>query len=76
MELDSRQNLFRISKDIHQLNRIDGEMIGLSRISLALYRKMLEYFSDNQNPMLNYEYVIENIGRIYQIRGIMIDDMA
>ena len=76
VELDSRQNLFRISKDIHQLNRIDGEMIGLSRISLALYRKMLEYFKDNENPMLNYEYVIENIGRIYQIRGVMIDDMA
>ena len=76
VELDKSQNLFRISKDIHQLNRIDGEMIGLSRISLSLYRKMLEYFRDNQNPMLNYEYVIENIGRIYQIRGIMIDDMA
>ena len=76
VELDSRQNLFRISKDIHQLNRIDGEMIGLSRISLSLYRKMLEYFADNQNPMLNYEYVIEDIGRIYQIRGIMVDDMA
>ena len=48
----------------------------LSRISLSLYRKMLEYFADNQNPMLNYEYVIEDIGRIYQIRGIMVDDMA
>ena len=76
VELDGQQNLFRISKDIHQLNRIDGEMIGVSRISLTLYRKMLEYFRDNQNPMLNYEYVIENIGRIYQIRGVMMDDMA
>lgn len=76
VELDGQQNLFRISKDIHQLNRIDGEMIGVSRISLTLYRKMLEYFQDNQNPMLNYEYVIENIGRIYQIRGVMMDDMA
>ena len=51
-------------------------MIGVSRISLGLYRKMLEYFSDNQNPMLNYEYVIENIGRLYQIRGVRMDDMA
>lgn len=76
VELDSQQNLFRISKDIHQLNGIDGEMIGVSKISLTLYHKMLEYFRDNQNPMLNYEYVIENIGRIYQIRGVMMDDMA
>lgn len=76
VELDGQQNLFRISKDIHQLNRIDGEMIGVSRISLTLYHKMLEYFRNNQNPMLNYEYVIENIGRIYQIRGVMVDDMA
>lgn len=34
-------NVFRISKDIHQLSRIDGEFIGLSRISIDTYRDML-----------------------------------
>lgn len=76
VELNEDGTLFRISKDIRQMNRIDGEMIGISKISYPLFVKMLEYFSRNQNPMLNYEYVIENIGRVYQIQGVMADDLA
>ena len=30
-------HLFKMSKDIHQFNRIDGEMIGLTKISYKLY---------------------------------------
>lgn len=76
VELNADGTLFRISKDIRQMNRIDGEMIGISKISYPLFTKMLEYFSRNKNPMLNYEYVIENIGRVYRIQGVMADDLA
>lgn len=37
-------HLFKMSKDIHQFNRIDGEMIGLTKISHKLYTMMLEEF--------------------------------
>ncbi|MGI6094888.1 MAG: phosphotransferase [Lachnospiraceae bacterium] len=76
VELDEQGFLFRITKDIRQLNRIDAELVGVSRISYPLLQKMMEYYQDNKNPYLNYEYVIENIGRIYQITGEMADDMA
>ncbi len=76
VELNSDNTIFRISKDIKQMNHIDAELVGISKISYALFQKMLEYFKDNQNPLLNYEYVLENIGRIYQITGVMADDMA
>lgn len=76
VELDDNGCLFRISKDIRQMNRIDAELVGVSRISYPLLEKMLEYYQNNKNPLLNYEYVIENIGRIYQIAGEMVDDMA
>lgn len=76
VELDENYSIFRISKDIRQLNRVDAELVGVSKISRNLFSKMLEYYEGNQNPLLNYEYVIENIGRIYQITGVMVDDMA
>ncbi len=40
--VELRDNIvFRISKDFHQLARIDGEFIGLSKISYNTYKAML-----------------------------------
>lgn len=75
VELDSQGNIFRVSKDIRQMNRIDGELVGISKISQALFGKMMEYYRGNENPHLNYEYVIENLGRTYQIPGLRADDL-
>lgn len=76
VELNKDKTIFRISKDIRRLNHIDGEMVGISKIAYSLFLKMMEYFRSNTNPMLNYEYVIEDIARIYQIHGILINDMS
>lgn len=59
--------LFKMSKDIHQFNRIDGEMIGISKISLKLYKMMLEEFSQNINPYMNYEYTMLDVSREYKV---------
>lgn len=75
VELDGDGNIFRISRDIHQINKVQGELVGIMKISSEIYSKMLEYFKENQNPLLNFEYVLENIGRIYRFRGVMIDDL-
>lgn len=75
VELDSQGNIFRISKDIRQMNRIDGELVGISKISFPLFKKMMEYYQGNDNPHLNYEYVIESLGRTYQIPGLRADDL-
>lgn len=75
VELDESGNIYRISKDTHQLNNINGEMLGISKISLELYKKMLKQFSSSHNPYINYEYVIENIGRLYDIKPYIIDDL-
>ncbi|MGI6007459.1 MAG: phosphotransferase [Ruminococcus sp.] len=76
VELGEDGSIFRISKDIRQLNHIDGEAVGVSKISRRLYEQMLEYFRENTNPMLNYEYVLEGIGRIYGIEAVMVSDLA
>jgi thiamine kinase-like enzyme/choline kinase/predicted transcriptional regulator len=69
-------HLFKMSKDIHQFNRIDGEMIGLTKISYKLYTMMLEEFKGNINPYLNYEYVLLDVARNYNIGFVKIDDLA
>lgn len=76
VELDQEGCILRISKDIRQMNRVDAELLGVSRISAELFEKMMRYYEDNENPYLNYEYVLETIGRIYQIPGIWADDLA
>lgn len=69
-------HLFKMSKDIHQFNRIDGEMIGLTKISYKLYKMMLDEFKGNVNPYLNYEYVLLDVARNYNIGFVKIDDLA
>ncbi len=76
VELDSNGDIFRISKDIHQINKVQGELTGIAKIPLEIFSKMLEYFKENKNPFLNFEYVLENIGRIYNFSGIIVDDLV
>ena len=75
VELDEDGDIFRISKDIHQINRIQGELVGMMRVPAEVFRMMLKYFADNDNPYLNFEYVLENIGRLYGFRGEIVDDL-
>lgn len=67
--------LFKMSKDIHQFNRIDGEMIGISKISLKLYKMMLEEFSQNINPYMNYEYTMLDVSREYNVGYEKVGDL-
>ncbi|MEG2353328.1 MAG: winged helix-turn-helix transcriptional regulator [Clostridium sp.] len=68
--------LFKISKDIHQLNSIDGEIVGITKISFKLYKMMLDEFSCNKNPYINYEYTLLDVARNYNIGYIRIDDLV
>lgn len=74
VELDQQKHIYRISKDIHELNHIDGECSGVHKVSYFIYKKMLSMFDENKNPYINYEYVLENIGRLYAIDTCMLDD--
>ncbi len=74
VEFDEKGNLYRISKDLHQLNRIDGSVSGLNKISYAMFTKMMEMFTHNSNPYLNYEYAIENMARSFRVPTKYVDD--
>lgn len=67
--------IYKISKDICQLNRIDGEMIGISKISYEFYIKMLEAYKNNKNPYMNYEYMMLDISKQYSLGYVKIDNL-
>ena len=51
-------------------------MIGFSKVSFAMFKKMLIRFKDNKRPYLNYEYVMMDIGKEYKIGFEKIGDLA
>lgn len=67
--------VYKISKDIAQLNKIDGEMIGISKISYEFYSKMMELYKENNNPYMNYEYMMLDISKIYSLGYIKLDNL-
>lgn len=69
-------HIFRISKDFHQLNKIDGEFIGLSKVSFEAYKNMLDDYINNQNPYLNYEYAMLNLLNEFNFASVKIDDLV
>lgn len=68
--------LYKMSKDIHQFNRIDGEMIGISKISYKLYNLMLKEFCNNENSYMNYEYAMLDVARNYKVGYLKINDLV
>lgn len=75
VELDQNGNLFRLSKDIRQMNHIDGILTGIHKISYSFFQKMLDVYTENKNPLLNYEYVIETVARYFAVPILYMDDI-
>lgn len=69
-------SVFKMTKDIHQLNKIDGEMIGITKISYEVFKRMMDQFQYNRNPYLNYEYSLLDVGRIINIGYVKVDDLV
>lgn len=51
----------KITKDRHQVCHFEGEMIGVSRISLATFYRLFEVWEQSSNPYLNYEYLLMDV---------------
>lgn len=67
--------VYKLSKDIHQFNRVDGELVGLAKLSSSFYYKMLDQYKRNKNPYMDYEHTIIDVGREYKVGYIKLDDL-
>lgn len=68
--------LFKISKDIHQLNKIDGEVVGITKISYKLFNLMIEEFEKSSSLYINYEYTLLDVARNYNIGFTRINNLV
>lgn len=51
----------KITKDRHRVCHFEGEMIGVSRVSLATFNRLIDAWEDSSNPYLNYEYLLMDV---------------
>lgn len=51
----------RITKDRHCVCNFEGEMIGVSRIAMETFRKLVSAWEGASNPYLNYEYLLMDV---------------
>ena len=51
----------KITKDRHRVCNIEGELIGALKLSLSVFRRMLEAYEHCTNPYMNYEYLLMDV---------------
>jgi len=51
----------KITKDRHRVCRFEGEMLGVSRLSLETYQKLYQAWKSANNSVLNYEYLLMDV---------------
>lgn len=66
--------LYRISKDVRELKNVQGEMLGIAKLSYNLVKKILEL--KVENPMYAYEYAISECAKDFDISILKIDSLV
>ena len=51
----------KITKDRHRVYNIEGELIGVLKLSLEVYHRMLNAYYQCTNPYINYEYILMDV---------------
>lgn len=51
----------KITKDRHRVRNFEGEMMGITRISLETFRNLVKAWENSNNSYLNYEYLLMDI---------------
>ena len=51
----------KISKDRHRICKYEGELLGISRVSIETYKRMLVLWEKSSNSYLNYEHVLMDV---------------
>ncbi len=51
----------KITKDRHRVCNFEGEMMGVTRISIQTFSKLILAWENSTNPYLNYEYLLMDV---------------
>ncbi len=56
----------KITKDRHRVCNIEGEMIGVLKLSLSVFHRMLDAYHHCTNPYINYEYLLMDVTSVLE----------
>lgn len=74
----SGNRIVNMSKNKSEIRNLGGELVGISKISLDLYKKMVSYFDSRENKKTNYHYedCLTDLAGDNEINFQLIDDLA
>lgn len=67
--------IYKFGKDRCQFKNIDGELMGVCKISNSIYMKMLEAFKGHNNSYMNFEYSLLDVAGTYNIGYFNMEDL-
>ncbi|MDR5586968.1 MULTISPECIES: phosphocholine cytidylyltransferase family protein [Clostridium] len=68
-------NLYKISKIKEEIKNIYGELVGISKISLNLYREMIKQFNKSKMQKCDYEYILFDVAKMRKIGYLKIENL-
>ena len=74
LEVNDVGNLVNVSKEAGRLGRIDGELVGISKLSLETFRQLCEATADK--PTLDYEQGLAGLAAQRPLFVRKVDDLA
>jgi len=74
IEVDADQNLRNMSKIRSELSDIYAELVGISKISYALYRSMCDIYEKQESKKIEYEQILVKAALEQNIRVSKIED--
>ena len=54
----------KLTKDRHRVCRIEGEMVGATKVSRQAFKAMSLLYSESLNPLLSYEYALMDVTEV------------
>jgi len=76
IEVDDEYNLVGMSKDKTKLRNIYSELVGISKISVPLFKAMCDSFEEAQDKKLDYEECIVRASKRMPVKVLKITDLA
>jgi 2-aminoethylphosphonate-pyruvate transaminase len=78
IEVDKDNYLLNLSKDKKELNSIDSELVGISKISLDRYKNMCDIFADimYKSPKIDYEHIMVKSSKVTPFYVKKVEDLV
>ncbi len=75
IQTDSHSNLLNMSKLLEDLDSLDAELVGISKVSRERYAAMCREYELLQNPKIDYEYIFVQTAKEKPLRVKKIENL-